>query len=256
MAGEERIGAPDVTPWPGVELLGLLTGGVRNAAYRARRGREALVVRVSGRSAASLAWELDLLHHLSEAGVRVPVAVDTAGGERHHRGVLVQRFIAGRPPRGPSDWRRVVEALQIVHRATVGWPQRPGFASAADLMQRSRGGDVDLGAMPVEAVEIVRGGWRPVVEGEQCVVHGDVGAGNVLVREHGRVALIDWDEARVDVPAFDWAHVPPDVPVPVGGDRRTVVTAGVAWEAATCWDAEPDYAARRLAELRTLTSFG
>jgi aminoglycoside phosphotransferase (APT) family kinase protein len=76
----------------------------------------------------------------------------------------------------------------------------------------------------------------------------DVG-GNVLI-EDDRVALIDWDESRVDVPAFDFAHLPDDVPVPVQGDRQALVTAGVAWEAATCWIAEPGHAARRLAELR------
>ena len=57
----------------------------------------------------------------------------------------------------------------------------------------------------------------------------------------------------MDSPAFDFAHLPSDVPVPIAGDRDLLITAGVAWETATCWIAEPDYAARRLAELRART---
>ena len=93
----------------------------------------------------------------------------------------------------------------------------------------------------------------PVLGGVECAVHGDLGAGNVLVTDD-HVALIDWDESRVDVPAFDYAHLPPDVHVPIGGGRSATVTAGVAWEAATCWAAEPEYARRRLDELRRLVT--
>jgi aminoglycoside phosphotransferase (APT) family kinase protein len=75
-----------------------------------------------------------------------------------------------------------------------------------------------------------------------------VGAGNILV-DGERVTLLDWDESRVDVPWFDFAFVADDVEVPVPVDRVALVTAGVAWEAATCWMPEPEYAARRLAEL-------
>jgi len=77
-----------------------------------------------------------------------------------------------------------------------------------------------------------------------------VGAGNVLV-DGDAVALLDWDEAHVDVPWFDFASLPPEVEVPSPTDREKLVTAGVAWEAATCWVVEPAYAARRLAELFT-----
>jgi aminoglycoside phosphotransferase (APT) family kinase protein len=139
-----------------------------------------------------------------------------------------------------------------VHAITIGWPQRPGFASARQLLTQDRGGDVDLAATPQPVANLIREAWLPVLDGSECTVHGDLGAGNILV-DDDRVALIDWDEARVDVPAFDYAHLPPDVPVPVAGRRSDIVTAGVAWETATCWVAEPDYARRRLAELRDRT---
>jgi aminoglycoside phosphotransferase (APT) family kinase protein len=143
----------------------------------------------------------------------------------------------------------VIDVLQVVHESTVGWPQRPGFASARTLLTRDRGGDVDLSAMPAAAVELVRTSWAPVLCETECVVHGDLGPGNVLLTQDS-VALIDWEEARVDVPAFDYAHLPDDLVVPVAATRDTLATAGVAWETATCWLVEPTYAQNRLAELQ------
>jgi Ser/Thr protein kinase RdoA (MazF antagonist) len=236
--------------WSGVELLEPLAGGARNQVFLARRGRERLVVRRSGRPAASLEWELDLLEHLRGHGVLVPEVVPADDGRRQVGGLLLQRFLLGRPPRDGGDWRRVVEVLRAVHQLTAWWPQRPGFASARELLAGDRGGDVRLDAMPADAVSAVRAAWRPVLDGPECAIHADVGAGNILV-DGEAVALLDWDEARVDVPWFDLAHLPEEVEVPAPTDRATLVTAGVAWEAATCWVVEPAYAARRLAELFT-----
>ena len=101
--------------------------------------------------------------------------------------------------------------------------------------------------MPADAVDAIRAAWRPM-QGPECVVHGDVGASNIRV-DGNRVTLLDWDEARVDISSFDFASIPAEVEVPAATSRQAMFTAGVAWEAATCWTAEPDYAARRLAEL-------
>ena len=230
-----------------------MPGGARNPVYRARRGGEELVVRISGRSVESLTWELDLLQALSDAGVVVPIPVPTDDGRSHADRVVVQRFIPGGPPRDGHDWRRVVGVLQLVHATTIGWPQRPGFASARQLLTQVRGGDVDLSAMPEPIAELVRRAWLPVLGGTESAVHGDLGAGNVLITDD-QVALIDWDESRVDVPAFDYAHLPRSVLLPIAGDRSAIVAAGVAWETATCWTTEPDYGRRRLAELHDLTA--
>lgn len=241
---------PDVTAWPGVELDAPMTGGARNPVWTAHRGDERLVVRCSGRPAPALDWELDLLAHLHAHGIGVPVTVSADDGRRHVGGVMVQRFVDGRPPAGPADWRRVVATVTAVHQLTAGWPQRPGFASAAELRLSDRGGDVRLDLMPADAVEVVRDAWRPVLTGPTSVTHGDVGGGNILV-DGELVTLLDWDESRVDVPWFDFAFLPDDVAVPTPVPRHDLVTAGLAWEVATCWAPEPEYAARRLAELRT-----
>jgi Ser/Thr protein kinase RdoA (MazF antagonist) len=242
----------DLDAWPGLELIAPLTGGVRNEVWLARRGARRFAVRRSSRSEAALDWELDLLAHLG-GQLGVPRVVPADDGRRHVGGVVVQHFIDGRPPRYTGEWQQVMHLLGAVHELTAGWPQRPGFASARDLLVADRGGDVVLDAMPPDAVRAVRRAWRPILTGPECVIHADVGGGNILV-EDGRVTLLDWDEARVDVPWFDFAFLPEDVPTPSPVDRETLVTAGLAWEAATCWAPEPDYAARRLAEVQARLS--
>lgn len=242
-----RFEVPVVDAWAGVEVLRELTGGHRNQVTLALRGDRHLVVRRTGRSPAALDWELDLQEHLASHGVGVPRTVPADDGRRHVDGVLVQEFVPGAPPSSDEDWRLVVDALRTVHRVTLGWPQRPGFASARDLLDADRGGDVGLDAMPAADARAVRRAWQPVLIGPQCAIHGDVDASNVLV-DGTRVTILDWDEARVDVPWFDFGFVPAglvDLPVP----RDVLVTAAVAWEAATCWLPEPEYARRRLAEL-------
>ena len=169
---------------------------------------------------------------------------------------MVQQRLPGRPPHRSDEWARVIDVLRVVHESTLGWPQRPCFAASRDLQTSMRGGDVDLAAMPGDAVGLVRRAWRSVDHGPLSAIHGDLGGGNVLIDDQGNVGLIDWDECRVDVPWFDFAFLPAEVPVPTPTSRSQLITAGVAWEAATCWIPEPDYAARRLDELRQRTRWG
>lgn len=239
---------PDVSAWPELELIRPLAGGARNVVFLARRGSHDYVVLRSGRPTESLDWELDLLDYLDEVGAPVPHRVATADGRRHSNGVVVERFVSGDPPCTRHDRQRVIDALAAVHEATAEWPQRPGFASSRDLMTGLSGGDVRLDAMPANAVAAVRVAWRPVASSQPTVIHGDPGPSNVVMAD-GAPVLLDWDEARVDAPAFDFADFDDDVAVPCRLDRQTLRTAGVAWEAATCWTSEPDYAAARLAEL-------
>lgn len=240
---------PDVRAWSGLELVRPLTGGARNRSFLARRGELYYVVRTSRRLEDSLAWELDLLDALDEGGFAVPRAIATDDGRRHDEGVLLQPFCHGDPPRDQRDWQRVVTELRAIHACTADWAQRPGFASARQLLHQPAGGDVRLDWMPEDAVTVIRTSWQVVTGGRENVIHGDPGPGNIAITEQ-RVALIDWDEARVDSPAFDFAAMPSNIDVPVAAGRHAAYVAGLAWEAATCWTTEPDYAARRLAELR------
>lgn len=242
---------PRVTAWGQVELEAPLSGGARTPVFRACRGNTELVVRVSGRPVAALDWELDLLETLSGHGVAVPQVLLTDDGRRHDDGVLVQKFIPGTGPRNAADWKRIVATLESIHTITSGWPQRPGFTSARSLLARDIGGDVDLSTMQASDVDLIRRAWHPVLLGTECGIHGDLGTANVLITDE-HVALVDWDEARVDVPAFDYAHIPSDIDLPgYSADRDELLKAGIAWEAASCWAIEPEYAKRRLDQLRS-----
>ena len=206
-----------------------------------RRDGERLVARRSRRSAAALDWELDLLDFVAGQGFLVPAVVPAADGRRHVDGVVVQRWLAGRPP-AEGDWPGVAAELGRLHEVTAGWPQRPGFLSCRDLLTASRGGDVDLDLMPADAVTACRRAWA-ALSGPLTVVHGDPCAANVRVGDDG-VGFLDWDEARVDHPDLDLADLPGVLP------RGHVARAAVdAWEAAAGWSLEPEYARERLARL-------
>ena len=223
----------DLSPWGSPAVLERL-GGHRNEVLRLEGD---LVTRRSRRSTASLEWELSLLDHLGRNGFLVPEVVP-ADGRTHVDGVVVQRWLPGHEP---TDWTPVVAELRRLHTSMAGWPPRPGFPGTRDLLTADRGGDVDLTAMPDEAVAACRAAWR-ALEGPSTVVHGDPCAANIRI-DGDRVGFLDWDEARVDHPWLDLADIP-------GIDLPPAARAAVdAWEAANGWLVEPDYAQERLTHL-------
>ena len=242
---------PDLSPWPGLEAVGRLPGGHRGGATLARRGSADYVVRPPRRPVAALEWELDLQADAAVAGVRVPRLLLTGDGRRHVGGLVVEERVAGRPPADHRDWAGVRDTLLLLHEATRDRPQRPGFAPSAELARRRCGGDVDLDALPDGAAAVVLEALAAVDDGARAAVHGDPGPGNVVLGDDG-ATLLDWDECRVDLPWLDLAGLPEDVPVPmpVGVDREALARAGLAWEVASCWRAEPAYATRCLERLR------
>jgi len=105
---------------------------------------------------------------------------------------------------------------------------------------------INLNAMPAEAVVRCRAAWARLVGRPMSAVHGDPNPGNIRMTAD-RVALIDWDEAHVDVADLDL-----DLPHNAAGFEKEaqdiVAQASAAWEAAVCW--KDDYSVRRLAEVR------
>lgn len=223
-----------------------LTGGVANEVWSVRVGGHRAVGRLGARSDEDLAWETDLLRHLDREGLTVPVPIPTTDGRYFAEGLVVMTYVEGGPPQTADDWRRVATTLRRLHRSTQGWPQRPGWRSSTDLVHADSGTKVDLAAMPADAVARCRAAWARLVGRERCVVHGDPNPGNIRMNAD-RVAMIDWDEAHVDVPDLDL--VLPDNAAGLEGDAHDIAAqASAAWEAAVCWDS--DYAVRRLAEVR------
>jgi Putative homoserine kinase type II (protein kinase fold) len=225
-----------------------LTGGVANDVWSVRLNGQLAVARRGTRSDADLAWETELLVWLDRNGLTVPMPIPTKDGRLFADGIVVMSYIEGEAPTTKADWLRVAETLRQLHRLTLGWPQRPGWRSSIDLLQVEKGTKVDLSTMPAEGVARCRAAWARLAGRPTCVVHGDPNPRNIRITTD-RVALIDWDEAHVDVPDLDLA-----LPYNAAGlDAEAydiAAQASAAWEAAVCWN--DDYSLKRLAEVRAL----
>jgi Ser/Thr protein kinase RdoA (MazF antagonist) len=179
-----------------------LAGGVANDVWSVRINGQLAVARRGSRSDADLAWETALLQHLDREGLTVPAPLPTTAGRLFADGVVVMTYVEGGPPTTVADWRRVADTLRHLHRLTAGWPQRPGWRSSTDLLQAETGTRINLGAMPPEGVARCRAAWARIVGQPRSVVHGDPNPRNIRITAD-RVALIDWDEARVDIATLD-----------------------------------------------------
>lgn len=226
-----------------------LTGGVANDVWSVRVNGHRAVGRLGARSDADLAWETALLQFLDRAGLTVPAPIPTKDGRLFAGGVVVMTYMEGGPPATADDWRRVAGTLRHLHRLTRDWPQRPGWRSSTDLLHAETGTRVDLRVMPPEGVARCRAAWSRLAGRQTCVVHGNPqNPGNVRITAD-RVALIDWDEAHVDVPDLDL--VLPFNAAGLAAEAYDIAAqASAAWEAAVCWD--DAHAIQRLAEVRAL----
>jgi len=226
-----------------------LAGGVANDVWSLRVGGCRAVGRLGVRSDADLAWETGLLQRLDREGLTVPVPIPTTDGRLFADGLVVMSYIEGGAPATEADWHRVAETLRRLHRLTQGWPQRPGWRSSTDLLSVETGTKIDLGAMPPEGVARCRAAWARLSGRPTCVVHGNpANPGNIRVTAD-RVALIDWDEAHVDVPDLDLV-LPHNAAGLDSVAHDVAAQASAAWEAAICWD--DAYARKRLSEVRAV----
>lgn len=233
--------------WGKAERIERLTGGVANDVWSVRLDCRLAVGRLGRRSDQDLAWEADLLEHLHRNGMAVPVNIPTPDGRRFVDGLVVMEWMPGGPPETVADWQRVAATVRQLHALTKDWPQRPGWRSSIDLLTAETGTRINLAAMPTEAVVRCRAAWARLAGRPTCAVHGNPNSpGNVRMTAN-QVALIDWDEAHVDVPDLDL--VLPFNGAGLQGEQRDIAEqASAAWEAAVCWD--DDYSKQQLAKVR------
>jgi hypothetical protein len=136
--------------WSGVELLEPLAGGARNQVFLARRGGQRLVVRRSGRPAASLDWD--------EARVDVPwfnfaFLPDEVEIPRPTERRWSPRALPGRPR--PAGWSSPPTRNGASPSCSPAWagerqelvdgdacPRRDGFAGRDALAQQ--GADLEV----------------------------------------------------------------------------------------------------------------
>jgi hypothetical protein len=229
--------------WGTERVLGTLAGGHRNAAYLVLWGGERFVAKTTRRSEAQLRWLAPLQEAARRAGFLVPALIPSAQGRLVEEGWTLEPFLPGeRLTRG--DLPELLPQLGAFHRLSAHLPQRPGFAAARDLLTQDAGGDADLAATPPDLAERCRDAWRPFADAPLVGLHGDLNPDNLLRHPSGAVALLDWDEARVDAAFYDRTAL-------LG---RTGVTASewrafLAWEVAVSWTLEPAHAARVAAQL-------
>jgi Ser/Thr protein kinase RdoA (MazF antagonist) len=231
----------DVGPWRGLRLVERVEAGNRNEVWRGELAGEAVAVRRSARSTASLAWELDVLEMVALADVGVPEVIRTEDGRRSASGIVVQRWVVGREPATADDWRRVVDTLRQVH--VVHPSQRPGAMRVDALTRASRSIDADVAALPDDVASVVLGVFASMTDAPTSLIHGDPGPSNIRLDDDHRVWLLDWDESRVDVTWHDLSGLGVQV-LPDDEHRRAQLLSN-AWEAANGWVVEPGYARGR-----------
>jgi len=190
-----------------------LTGGYKNALLRCGD----VVVRLERADPESVAWEHELLAFLSHDVTEVVAPLPARDGSTFFAsdGVVVSvlPFIPGIPlDRNDEDQRlQLAGLLARLHRAGAAWqrprPGRPSFAEA-DLEVNAWWDRRIVDTPPVLARAFERAGaWLAAgPELARGAVHGDVYRGNLRVRD-GRIAgVVDWEEARVDWPAWELAN--------------------------------------------------
>lgn len=228
------------------ERLEPLIGGVANDVWSVKLGDTIAVARLGTRPDKDLAWETNLLCFLAQNGLNVPKPIPSLDGRLFIDGLVVMPFIKGCAPTSHQDWQEVAAYLRRLHDLTKNYEQRPGWLSSTDLLTQDKATRIDLNAMPHEGVARCRNAWSKITYMSKSVVHGDQNDRNILITDQG-VAMIDWDESRVDVSAFDLV-LPENAAELPEQDLQILSQALSAWEASVCWG--DDYAEMRLAEVK------
>lgn len=203
----ERLGAE-------VESMQMLAGGASKEAWAVEAGGERLLVRraaggVIHEATLPLEQEFEVLRAAQEAGVKVPHPVAYLGelGGREAfamervEGETIGRRIVRNPPPGLD--LQLGEELAKIHAIP---PERLPFLTGGDILARFEG-ELDSVGEPHPAIEYGLAWLRERAPEplSSVVLHGDFRLGNVVVSEHGLVALLDWEFAHLGDPTEDVA---------------------------------------------------
>lgn len=214
--------------WGSFEIIGQIPGGNRNISVKVTSRAGVFVAKTTRRSEAALVWLAPVFDCAQTAGFRIPRLIPSKNGKLVETGWTLELFLTGSPAK-PADLSRLTPIIKHFHSLTSGFKQRPGFASAHNLITETTGADIDLNLMPERLVNKCRAAWAELPQSTMSVIHADLCAGNVLIEKDQPAALIDWDESRLDCQLFDF----PD------GKYAAALTA---WEIAVCWQVEPERA--------------
>lgn len=226
---------PDPGAWrlPGFSFVHL-PGGARNTVLRGTGPGSGYVFKRTRRTEAQLRWLRHVRRAADLAGLQVSLPLETVFGWLAHRGWIAERFVEGHAAMA-ADMAALAPQVARFHAAATGTPQRPGFATAHDLVRAETGGDIDLAAMPPTLRDLCRTAWARLPEGGTTLIHADLSPANVILSGDGTPVLLDWDEARADLPVFDRLALGD-----IGNDIDRA--AALAFEIAVCWCIEPERA--------------
>jgi Ser/Thr protein kinase RdoA (MazF antagonist) len=200
------------------------------------RKRAYFVAKTTTRTEVQAMWLLAVHQQAKAAGLITPELIPSDGGTLVANGMTLETFIPGHHPTA-LPCHSLADKLSHFHTLCQELPQRPGFASAADLLQQLQGGDIDLTRMPGALIHCCRRAWLHLQHEPTTVIHGDLNPSNIIVTPENGLALIDWDEARVDSVMFDTIALQPAT------SRSTLdAQAHLAFEIASSWQRESEYA--------------
>jgi hypothetical protein len=222
---------PDLSAFGDVRPIRPLPGGHRNQVWLVDTPGGLAVAKSTRHGAKALGWLAPLQAAARVAGFIVPAFRHLSDGGLLANGWTIEDWLPG-PAFAATDIATLAPRLRAFHAATPAMPQRPGLHSLPDA---------PTAHLPPDIAALCRSALHPFAGQPTRAIHGDISASNLIHTPDGP-ALIDWDEARVDLAILDLIHVRPADPAEI--------RAHLAGEVITGWAVEPAHAqacARRLA---------
>ncbi|MEO0866417.1 MAG: aminoglycoside phosphotransferase, partial [Pseudomonadota bacterium] len=145
---------PPLSAWGLSGTPAPLPGGHRNTVLRLHDH----VLKTTRRSEAAIAWLLPVMDRAQPCGLTTPRPIRSTRGPFVCDGWTCEPFFPG----VPAAVAPFADRLEMFHNTCRDVPQRPGFASARDLLDADAGGDVDLSGMPERLVTAIRAAWQDV----------------------------------------------------------------------------------------------
>ncbi|MGL4320644.1 MAG: phosphotransferase, partial [Paracoccaceae bacterium] len=189
---------PDLSAFGDVRLQRPLHGGHRNAVWLVETPNGPAVAKSTRHGAEGLHWLGPLQQAARAAGFVVPEFHRTGAGQILSNGWTVENWIPG-PTCTPADMPAMLPHVLAFHAKAPALPQRPG-AVALPL--------APLADLPPDIAMLCRAALMPFADHPTRAIHGDITASNLIHTVDGP-ALIDWDEARCDLPFLDLIQLRP-----------------------------------------------
>lgn len=188
----------------------LLDGGAANTSYRVQSTAGETYILTVLDNANNLGADAlaRLLQHVSEHGVVSTVPVPNAAGELvssldDHR-VLLKHFVDGvcYDVMPLEHVHASGAALACIHNAPVPEWLPVGTRRLGDVSEQLRQfEDADFATWVAKHLQNA----QPLfdLDAPQCIVHGDFFADNLVVKDDGSIAVLDWETASVDTATMD-----------------------------------------------------